>query len=343
MRISAFVVGIVGLLTVLVWLESTGPATDPFVPSAPPSVVNLDYLDPYVLNKIKMEHAAARPPFDVAIFSDSRSEQVGTRLVEGLGLSFFSFAVSGEGFRSSVSRLEQLAAMGKAPRVALVQVANFESQEFAPGWSLSLSQRLREMRQDLMRSDAPASVRQAMAKAYAGREMHLVRHIFDAARLKIIITRLLHPPPRQAETPLGAEFGMRSDGSRKAPHRDLPEPMIMLSQPERIALFYFRTDLERLRALAVATGSRIIVYEPPLAANSRRHYAARPSPHAQAARAQFLAVCGGGGSLTCVSQPEDFPGDETHWPDAEHAPEGPLTAWMRLLLLRHGGIGGARP
>ncbi len=337
MRIASFLAGLSGLLAGLVGLEAMTPFVDPFTPSNAPTVVDLDYLSPFALNRLKSNHVAGQPRFDVGIFSDSRSEPVGNTLTKGLGLSFFSFSISGEGFRSSVSRLERLADSGKAPRLALVQLANFESQEFNLGASLTLSQRLRDAWRDLAvaarHPDLTRATWVAMAKQYAMREGHLIRHLFDASRLKIIISRLLVAPPKIKESVDGPEFGMRPDGSRRALHRTLPEPPLLPRQSEHVIPFYLRTDLERLRDLG-ARGIKVIVYEIPLARNSRNFYAAQPSAHAQAHRALFLRVCAEL-ELACLPQPADVALDDANWPDPEHMPERPLTAYLRGILEAH--------
>ena len=278
------------------------------------------------------------PPVDIALFGDSRILPVSAHDVGYPSCRFFNFALSGESIRSSVALMEHLAAIGKAPRLAIVGIDNFESQYFSnPTW-LPPMKRWQSAWTDLavgwQRQDVSMTNWLRMGWRHLHTSGESVRYMF--ARQFLISGANLWldtamPTGNGHEAKSHQRPHYRIDGSLsygvagKDGQADIPLP----SAPEQIIVGYLRHDLQRL-ARQERDGRRVIIYESPVAPTSTRRFAQQPSAYAKFHRETFLEECRKLG-LACQADPGLFAPD-AGWRDSSHPPPGPLGAYIQTLI-----------
>ncbi len=113
---------------VLLVLQSP-PRSDPFAADGLALRAALDRLPEEDITTLKLRHARAVPRYQIGLFGNSRSIQVGAREFrtgegEAASGSFFNFSVPGASIRQSVSMVERLAEIGKLPDVAIISFDN---------------------------------------------------------------------------------------------------------------------------------------------------------------------------------------------------------------------------
>ncbi len=316
------------------------PAADPFGGGKDRQVF-LNNVSGSAFARLKRRHALESPSFDVGLFGNSRSLDVGANQVGLAGCSFFNFSLSGESLRANVAFLESLAAAGKAPKTALISVDNFELQYYANPLYPPAGERWRLAARDIwagiMRPDIPLREVGRMMWRHLYTESRLFKFEFEFDVLSRTIAGVLNSPDDAFGRPLPSEVGYRSDGSR------MTKPVgpgggpndIMTPAPSQIMPGYLDYDLERLKRLA-GKGIRVVVYESALEPSSARALGTNPSAQAARARKQFLASCGRYG-LACVPAPLALPGPALTWRDHSHAPAASLGAYLTRLLEDRGG------
>ena len=301
--------------------------TDPFASAASGRQIVLD--NSWALAGGKLRHAAQTPRYDIGVFGNSRALDINAAdLGSGSRCRFFNFALAGESLRGSAALLEQLAADGKAPRLAVVSVDNFELQTYANPMFLPAWPRWRQALADLA-ADAEMAWREraTMAWRVLYTENELAKRPFNIELLRTNLEILLGMVPA---TPTTSEAGRgyRADGSRTqpAPPR-APPPELPLPQSRQVLGGYLAYDLARLARLRTR-GTEIVVYESPI---DPRSAARAPSALARDSRARFAEACRAVG-LDCHVAPARLPDDDGLWRDNNHAPATPLNRYVRGLI-----------
>ena len=252
--------------------------------------------------------------------------------------AFFNFSVIGGSFRASVLLLEQLAAAGKAPRLAIISLDHLELQEDNNPAIRGIGPRLALAVDDAV--DGMTSRRIGWAEA--GRMAW--RHYYDAVRdLGRILNfrRLMLGVRWRAGALLGASWrdaaddaiepGYRRDGSVAFPAETQPDIPVSAPQPALYILGYLDSDLARLAALQ-RRGIRIVIYELLLDPVNAAHVARHPNPAAEAARARWLAACRRL-ALDCHPFAADaVPSVPGVWTDASHPPAALLGRYVRQVI-----------
>ncbi len=340
-RPTLFLLLLVSMLVGLSRLHRPPPDVDMFARVPEGTHLDLSKLRFGELFAAKLAHGRAAPRYDIGVFGNSRSLMLGARELGAREGSFFNFSVVGGSPRAGVLLLEQLAKAGKAPRVALFSFDHAELQvNINPGVE-RLGLRLEAMLDDVTAGLASSAISPVDTLRMAWR--HLYAAALDAqwyfnfeqvaAGLDWHAARWRGRQPWARLTGGASAHGYRRDGSHswtKAPAGAVPR----LARPSApsVMLGYLEHDLERLAAVA-ARGTRIVMYESPLDPRSAAAFARRPSPHAEATRARWLAACAG---LRLECHPFDARRMSAGggWTDATHPPPALLAAYLRPLLQR---------
>jgi hypothetical protein len=277
---------------------------------------------------LKIAHARAVPRYDVGLFGNSRALGVAGGEIGLNGRSFFNFGVSGSSLRQSVVLLEKLAAIGKAPRIAVVSLDHLELQYYSnpayPPPPARWAGVLDDVELALTAPRLTAADRARLVWRHALNEWTELAALFNTERLR---DRLSLWAPWLDDGRRAVRY--RVDGSRETPPGATADP----APPERgrpaIIEAQLESDLARLAALRKA-GTRVILYESPLEPHSAALFDREPSAHVAAQRAEIAATCRAL-ALECHSPPLlDAAG--TPWIDASHAPPRLLGRYIAGLI-----------
>jgi hypothetical protein len=288
----------------------------------------------------KLYHASSRTgPYDIGIFGNSRSVMLHQGVIPWAnGRSVFNFSVGGTSLHQSVRSIEFLAAHGVLPRTVVVSVDPAELQFVEiPYWPHPLLEPLRygEFLGALLRDDYDG-LRRRLGDVVKVNDFFLDRAWQDFERLwnfERTTERLAY----------GLGFRTRAssqptpnylDGSRRASEASAA-PDLSGFKPKgsahRADARLTRVSIERLSALARATGARVIVYEAPLAPSLAVRAKNAPSAGAVESRRWLREACAKGG-VECYDAPVLPTPPRTHWPDCCHAPASILGAHVDSLL-----------
>lgn len=326
-RLALFLIVVGALLAVIATVSGRLPKGDPFAAITGHQQIIID--NSWALPLAKQRHIDAEPPYDLGLFGNSRSMNVGEQDIGSIGACrFFNYSLSGESLRASVALLERLARHKKAPHLAVVSVDNFELQLYANPTFLDPLERWRLAAADILAGLARPDIGWRDAGKMAWRIVHtetiIAKRSLNAELVREGIQALLSP--RQFELTTIPGRGYRADGSRGKPITPLGEPPGLPPVPAapQVLPGYLRYDLERLARLR-ALGIDIVLYESPI---SPRLAAApgRPSAVATSTRATYLSTCRTF-DLECHTAPTQFPSGD--WSDDSHPPTEPLGQYLQ--------------
>jgi hypothetical protein len=335
-RARLFIILSAILLTLAANIESILPVQNPFLFATESRQVVLDKVSSPDFGKMKVRHGLTQKRFDIGLFGNSRSLDIGAEHLNLGSCSYFNFSLSGESIRANVALLEQLAANKKAPRVALISVDNFELQFYSNPFFLTLTERWRQGMQDIWFGLTQTRVSGTdvlnMIWRHAYTEWLLFKLNFDITQQWPKIFRIVNADAATFTSTQELGKGYRPDGSRT---QILLEPDVntrhkLTSGPRQVLSGYLRYDLMRLKLLS-KSGMMIIVYESPLDNPNTKKFIERPSPQALYSRKEFFRICSEFG-LSCHSALGKLPSHNTPWRDSNHAPAGVLGSYLQTLL-----------
>ena len=312
------------------------PTQDPFLLATNTHQVNLDEFSSPAFAKMKLRHGLTQERFDIGLFGNSRSLDVGSRHLKLGACSYFNFSIAGESLRASAALLEQLAARGRAPRIALVSVDNFElqlySNPFFPTTIERWHQGLTDVKIGFLQSRISLRELAKMVWRHVHTEWQIFKLSFDIMRNRNILFNTIgdERPPFKLTQELSK--GYRGDGSRT---QALPQisafarPKFSPGSPQ-VLRGYFRYDLNRLKLLS-EQGVTVIVYESPLDPSNTRIRLLKPSPQAAESRKDYFRFCKALG-LNCHSALGKLEAGNTPWRDSNHAPAKELGEYLNRVL-----------
>jgi hypothetical protein len=337
--ISFFIIFFVSTLFI-VGYNNLYSIKNPYINNQKSRFVNLEGLSVSDLVAAKLTYATSGiEPFELAIFGNSRSVMLGggdiSQWKDGHS---FNFSVGGTAFQQSVRSLEYLAHHGVAPKTAVISIDNAELQFVGPPyWPAPLFDGFRIIQDiwSLLDEDYSGShqrIKDAvkLTEYFAGWGWaHFkLEWNFDTMRRRgkhFIAT---------VEDLNTVVLSNSIDGSRRQnPVTKLPN--LKAFKPEtsapRAENRYLLIGLRRLADLMERYGTRIIVYESPLAPDLASIYTARPTVVASETRRWMKLGCVGTG-IECHSSPV-LPNDATvYWPDCCHAPAAILGEYVSGLI-----------
>jgi hypothetical protein len=311
------------------------PAGDPFANQPKHRLVSLDGLPLPVFAELKLRSVERQPQYDIGLFGNSRSLDVGIRHLSVGNCRFFNFSVGSESFRFTVANLERLHEIGKAPRLALISIDHFELQRYSNPISLFAATRWKKAINDIMagltRDDIGFEDLLRMGWRHVWIEIQRFKMVFNPKSFFSGIVNLFSDGSSFRWVAPSAT-GYHSDGSRNSPIPANKKVFQTLMKPgsHNISAGYFKFDIERLAHLQ-KRGIRIVIYESPLEPKSAAVFQQRPSPHASSTRRTFRNGCAELG-LKCYSAPRRLSDKEGLWTDYTHPPAKNLGAYLNGLL-----------
>lgn len=299
--------------------------------------VEMDGFGPGDRIALKAAHGMSEPAYDLALFGNSRSVMVGAEHLGPAGQGFFNFSVGGTGFLQSVSLLETLAAEGRAPKTALISLDHLELQFF--GYSAFPA----PLADPIGMASRLAHAVQATRSGIASKGM-LLRYVVDEAlttgrtirnlwKYDLLSRRLqsLVGPTNDTEGQYYREDGsLPFSGAIDDDVADfrLPPPLFSLAE------LHHWIAIKRLADIARSHGTRIIVFESPLAPDLSRRFDVSASPAAVHLRQSLIAACADE-PISCIGPPSvPISANSTPWPDCCHAPAPDLGRYLQAILLR---------
>jgi len=290
----------------------------------------------------KLSNAAALGiPFDIALFGNSRVVSVGRyHLSLSPDVRFFNFAVGGTSFLQSVRSLEYLAENGVAPGTAVISIDNAELQfvglQYWPHPFFDGKQFLADL-STLLHAEY-GTLHQRVKDA-----VKLVEYQIGSSWHQLSLSWNFDTFVRRGSH----QFGIRdsqtlrnssnlSDGSRTQVLPD-HQPDFRQFRPETSAPRawnrFVLLGLRRLARIAELHGTRVVIFESPLAPELAVRYSAGQSQAAQETRRWMAKGCAAGG-LECWPAPLLPVTSDLPWPDCCHAPAAQLGQYI-LGLLEH--------
>lgn len=316
------------------------PDRDVFAPLAPGELVYLSGLSFPGVYAAKEAHGLAAPRYEMGLFGNSRSLMVGAGDLGVPDGAFFNFSVIGGSFRASILLLEQLAAAGRAPRLAIISFDHLELQEDNNPAVAGIGPRLRLAVDDVVVGLTSPRITRGEAGRMAWR--HYYGAVRDLGRI-LNFRRLMLGLHWRVGSLLGASWrdvadeqiepGYRRDGSIVLPAMTQPVIDVSAPQPALYILGYLDSDLERLAALG-RQGVRIVIYESLLDPVNAGQVARHPNPAAEAARSRWLDACR---RLALDCHPfalDAVPAVPGVWTDSSHPPAALLGRYLRQVIQR---------
>ena len=312
------------------------PPGDPFTIKTNNKLVSLDGISLPVFAEFKIRHVKSQPRFDVGLFGNSRSLNVG---IDDLSLSdckFFNFSVGSESFRFSVANLERLHAMGKAPKLALISIDHFELQHYTNPISFFAPTRWKSAFEDIKAGFTHDEIR----------FLELFRMVWRHVWVEIVRFKMTFTPETffkgishllsgsstfSLVSPLSV--GYQSDGSRQSPlPTNKKELQILIpTVRQQIDTGYFKYDMERLAKLQ-KDGIKVVIYESPLEPKSGLFFYNQPTSQASKSRSTFARACARMGLYCYPADPKRFSSNEDSWADQSHPPSSLLSLLLNDLI-----------
>lgn len=281
------------------------------------------------LTAAKLSHASSKPAYDLGLFGNSRSVMVSSTHLQAPEMSFFNFSVPGASIRQSIVMLEELARQNKLPRLSIISFDNAHLQFYGNAELRRPALQLQLAVQDVFAEGVSLKERARM----------LWRHVYQVGWVGVLRyfnwlefqKGLAFQRYGWNEPQVGV--GYLADGSRpqvgiddtaaNALNVNVPSPSVLRG--------YLIKDLERVARLARQGAAQIIVYESPLAPQSRLLGGA-DHPVAISTRRTFLQACRAL-KLTCIPAAKQHPAlVSPDWQDATHAPASSLGAFLSSLV-----------
>ena len=277
----------------------------------------------------KLLHARSQPVYDLGLFGNSRSVMVGSSDLRLPEMSFFNFSVPGSSIRNSVVMLEELARHKKLPRLSIISFDNAHLQFFGNA----------ELRRPALQ--IRLAVQDAFAQGVSSKERIKVvwRHVYQVGWVGILrYFSWLEFRKGLAFQMYGwnapqAEIEYFADGSRPqtAVDRTAEVDFEIAAPSPSVLKGYLIKDLERVARLNRQGMARIIIYESPLAPQSRLLGGAN-HPVATKTRRTFLDACRSL-KLTCLPAPiKHLALSADGWRDATHAPASSLGTILTSII-----------
>ncbi len=269
---------------------------------------------------IKLRYADRHTRYDIGLFGNSRILMIGSDELK-VDRRMFNFAVPGQSVRQSILLLEALRGLGKAPALAVISMDYVElglpgGAGVYPGpparWFGYIVDAWIAWEKSGVRGPA-ASIFNAAANE--GSQITLTfNHTYILTKLRAVLG-------------LGEPTGdFRSDGSRKEIVPSRPTDLGRL--PQRADDYpQLESDFARLAAVR-DSGTRVLVYESPVAPPHMNLNDSSLSAKARAVRRRFHAACEVF-RLECHGPPLLT---QNAWFDRDHAPAAALAAWLRPLI-----------
>jgi len=312
------------------------PPEDPFAIQNNNKLVSLDEISLPVLAKLKVRHVKSQPRFDIGLFGNSRSLNVGIHDLSLGDCKFFNFSVPSESFRFTVANLERFHEIGKAPRLALISIDHFELQHynnpisfFAPTrWKMAIE----DIKSGFMRDEIRSIDLLRMGWRHVWIEIVRFKRTFTPATFFKGISHLLSSSSTFSfVSPLS--IGYQSDGSRRVPVPANKKEFQTLIKPaqHQIDTGYFKYDIERLARLQ-KDGIQVVIYESPLEPKSGLFFHNQPTPQASRSRSTFVRACARMGLNCYTADPRRFIGNGGFWVNQTHPPSSVLGFYLNNLL-----------
>ena len=312
------------------------PPGDPFAIKTNNKLVSLDGISLPVFAELKVRHVKSQPRFDIGLFGNSRSLNVG---IDDLSLSdckFFNFSVGSESFRFTVANLERFHTMGKAPKLALISIDHFELQHYSNPISFFAPTRWKMAIDDIKIGFTHDEIRFLelfrMAWRHIWTEFVRFKMTFTPETFFEGISHLLSGSSTfNLVSPLS--IGYQSDGSRHFPVPANKKEFQTLIKPARhqIDTGYFIYDIERLARLQ-KDGIQVVIYESPLEPKSGLFFHNQPTPQASRSRSTFARACARMGLNCYTADPRRFIGNGGFWVNQTHPPSSVLGLFLDNLL-----------
>ncbi|NFV79048.1 hypothetical protein [Magnetospirillum aberrantis] len=290
-----------------------------------------------ILFDSKMAQVRAEPKYDVLTFGNSRILDVGEAELNIPGIRYFNFANGGTSFRQSVVALEQVARVGKAPKVAILSFDHpaLVYAQLPYAWPLP-PDRWKFLAEDFQGLLDGTHVVGPDWRKFRQRifteEVGALARLVNFFRLKNTLSAYFPSAGDDASCNL-----FRPDGSRgrtSLPHADLdgaaarPWPIYEDRYP------LLEHDLDVLAGIQ-ATGTAVVIYESPLYPAITTELNSRLPEEMARQRQRLMDGCRSRG-LDCRPAPMIEGSDtEGHWPDATHAPPRLLGRWVAELVRAH--------
>ncbi|WP_341704784.1 hypothetical protein [Ferrovibrio sp.] len=283
-------------------------------------------VDPLI---VKYADALRHERYRYGLFGSSRGMGISHQhlgLPEGV---FFNFSSGSTGFRQSVALIHALQEAGRLPDTLLVTLDNFDIGYFRhvewPSIAADPAYHLSYMYREATGQTDPLVPFYALAEAVAVSVKNLLTS-FNFERL-IAVLRYYEGRP---ETLVPNPF--RPDGSRHMDYQGRSQPPFISYSPAWPSMIAgMMADLALLGRIA-ETGTRVIIYETPIAPHLAAEVEARRDPATARLRAAFFEACGRT-RVTCVPPPAPLPADQAFiWTSCCHAPPHILGRHLAGLL-----------
>lgn len=318
-----FLTLLLGFALILPFQGTVGP--NPFDSQGSGTLKSLEALPEQDITALKLSHARHAAPYDIGLFGNSRSIQAGSDAPLLESQTFFNFSVPGTSFRNSVAMIETLADEGVLPRLVLVSLDNvaidFYGNAVFPDMSARWSTMIEDILADGILAGQPLRDVVRMAFRHVLGEWWIVTSQFNVT----VVRNRIFGTGETADAPTAL---YRTNGSRALPPitRTGALTPVETESLRQIIPGYLAADLRRLAEVAEKTGSKIVVFESPVAPGLEI-----ASTGAKDVRTAFYTLCEGL-PVSCIPAPEldDFP--LSAWNDSTHAPTAALDAWLKTTL-----------
>lgn len=321
-----FILLSIGLLSIILLQRAAMWVPDPFTSSDERLLRALAALPGPDVAELKLAHAALSPRYDYAIFGNSRSIEVSAH---HMPRDFFNFSVAGSSFRTSVSMLERLAEMGKAPQTSILQFDHPAVMHEPSGpWARNLSDRWRINVADSISTldDGFSKDFLVLARMFVGEEWERFSSLFSLSRLRVRL-HMLWP---RAVPWVGTVRAFVTDGSRVPIMAHAPPPIPKHPSQQKLEVPALNRHMARLFRVSEKHGVRIIVYESPLYHDLQEHGSLWSSEEVERRRRSFVDACVRL-NIDCRSS-INLPQTASIWEAWEHPPGEALGVWLRGVI-----------
>jgi hypothetical protein len=273
---------------------------------------------------VKYGYALRNPRFRYGLFGSSRGVGISHRHLVLQEAEFFNFSTGSTGFRQSVALIQALADAGKLPDTLLLTLDNHDIGYFrqidwptvfdAPAYHLSY------LHEERGAGAGPMALVRAVAEAVTV-SLHALITEFNIERLNGV--RLF-----AQGVPVLSPNLYRADGSRNMERLgETQPPLITYTPPWPSMVAGMMTDIARLGRFAAA-GTRVIIFETPIAPHLAAEVQARRSEPTARLRAGIEEACRQNG-ITCLPPPEPLDADrDLIWSSCCHAPPAVLGRYL---------------
>ena len=286
----------------------------------------LNNLTSYDLSKIKLHNAENKEKFDIAIFGNSRSVNIGKSDLQIRDEEFFNFSIPGESFRNSVSMIEILFNKNKVPKTNIIAFDNFEI-DLIGGNVINPNLFFHRVKKKTIEFFylINISYKEAFKNLhdYIIEEFRGLKYLFSITRNKIYVPLIFGYFYKD-------KVNLISENGKNIKTELLKKKKYKFDYIRNDKYLLLEKDLNTLKRVKEKTGVNIIIYISPILPDFQINQ--KLSSKAKFVKDRLFKICKKN-KIRCIDSPMISNKKKPFWDDSSHPPSQKIGSWISKEIL----------